>query len=88
MSAAYTLSPSFGDAQILDMSSGIRAAYPDNLPRISIQKHKKYIRSNGLFRHGFLLSPVMGKCITDYIETGQLNADFPLFSGQLNSARA
>lgn len=84
LSAAYSLHPSFGEAQILALLSGIRAAYMDNLPRIILDKSKKYIRGNGLFRHGYLLSPVMAGCIAHYIETGEKNEDFSLFSGMYN----
>ncbi len=86
MSAAYSLHPSFGEAKVLDMSSAIRPAYLDNLPRIKIDGQDKYIRCNGLFRHGYLLSPVMGNCVAHYVETGEENEDFALFSGQFNSA--
>ncbi len=85
LSAVYSLHPSFGEAKILDMSSAIRPAYLDNLPRIKINGEEKYIRCNGLFRHGYLLSPIMGNCVAHYIETGEENEDFSLFSGQFNS---
>lgn len=88
MSAAYSLHPSFGDAKVLDMSSAIRPAYMDNLPRININDDGKaqrgYIRCNGTFRHGYLLSPVMAGCVAHYIATGEQNEDFSLFSGQYN----
>lgn len=86
MSACYSLHPSFGEAKVLDMSSGIRAAYQDNLPRIVIDEEKRYIRGNGLFRHGYLLSPIMARCIVHYIESGIENEDYPLFSGRYNHA--
>ncbi len=84
MSAAYSLHSSFGEAKIIDMSSAVRPAYMDNLPRIKIDKTNKYIRCNGLFRHGYLLSPIMGECVAHYIETEQENEDFVLFSGGFN----
>ena len=88
MSAAYSLHPSFGDAKVLDMSSAIRPSYMDNLPRINIndegEAEKGYIRCNGTFRHGYMLSPVMAGCVSHYIKTGEQNEDFALFSGQYN----
>ncbi len=91
MSAAYSLHPSFGDAKVLDMSSAIRPSYMDNLPRINIKDDEKlekgqrgYIRCNGTSRHGYLLSPVMAKCVSHYIKTGEENEDFALFSGKYN----
>ncbi len=61
MSALYSLHPSFGDADIIAMKAGIRPSYSDNLPRI--ERHENVICANGLYRHGFLFSPVMAKAI-------------------------
>ncbi len=66
MSALYSLSPSFGETKVLEMKAGIRPAYPDNLPRITLERN--VIRCNGLFRHGFLLAPVMAECVADHLE--------------------
>lgn len=76
MSALYSLHPSFGDAQILEMNAGIRPAFPDNLPRITVNKN--IIHANGLFRHGYLCAPVMAKCIESII-TGTQYEYNPLF---------
>ena len=84
LSAAYSLHPSFGEAKVLDMSSAVRPAYMDNLPRINIAEENGYIRCNGVYRHGYLLSPIIGNCVAHYIETGEKNEDFALFSGQYN----
>ena len=65
MSALYSLHPSFGEAELLEIKAGIRPAYPDNLPRITIDDN--IIRCNGLFRHGYLLAPVMAECVKDFI---------------------
>lgn len=65
LSAAYSLHPSFGEAEIISTRAGTRPAYPDNLPRIKIEGN--IIRCNGLFRHGYLLAPVMAECVADII---------------------
>ncbi len=65
MSALYTLHPSFGEARILDMQSGLRPSYGDNLPRIS--RAQNIISANGLYRHGWLMAPVMAEIIKDMI---------------------
>lgn len=57
LSAAYALHPAFGEAQILEIGTGVRAAFPDNLPRISRVGDALYV--NGLYRHGFLLAPAL-----------------------------
>ncbi|MCC7304835.1 MAG: glycine oxidase ThiO [Alphaproteobacteria bacterium] len=77
LSAAYSLHPSFGEAEVLEIRAGIRPAYPDNLPRITIEKN--VIRCNGLFRHGYLLAPVMAQCMADFI-AGKENQYMHLFT--------
>ena len=56
LGAAYAVHPAFGEARIVEFGSGLRPAYPDNLPRIAV--HNQKIAVNGLYRHGFLLAPV------------------------------
>jgi len=68
LSAAYVLDPAFGEAEILALGAGVRPAFPDNRPRIIASKG--YIYVNGLYRHGFLLAPVMAELVADYLETG------------------
>jgi glycine oxidase len=68
LSAAYVLDPAFGEAEILDLGAGVRPAFPDNRPRIITSSG--YIFVNGLYRHGFLLSPVMAEMVAHYLETG------------------
>jgi glycine oxidase len=74
LSALYSLHPSFGDAEILDLKSGIRPAYPDNLPRIS--RNDNIIAINGLFRHGYLLAPAIAKTVADMIENTSTQSIF------------
>lgn len=64
-SALYALSSTFADAEILDIKAGIRPSYPDNLPRITVKDNT--ITANGLFRHGYLLAPIMAEVIRDHL---------------------
>ncbi|UIJ71608.1 FAD-dependent oxidoreductase [Aurantimonas sp. HBX-1] len=57
LNAAYALHPAFAEAEIVETGSGIRPAFPDNQPRVS--RRGRVIAVNGLYRHGFLLSPAM-----------------------------
>jgi glycine oxidase len=59
MNAAYALHPAFGEAEIVEMSAGVRPAFPDNEPRI--EEHEGRLFVNGLYRHGFLLSPAFAE---------------------------
>jgi glycine oxidase len=59
LSAAYALHPAFGEAEIVEIGTGVRPAFPDNLPRIRWYDDTLYV--NGLFRHGFLLAPALAR---------------------------
>lgn len=77
-SAAAALHPSFGfqSTEYIHMQAGLRPAYPDNNPRIRVEGN--VIHCNGLFRHGFLLAPVLAQCAADRI-MGLKNEFMPLF---------
>ena len=57
LSAAYALHPAFGEAEIVEIGTGVRPAFPDNLPRIRWYGDALYV--NGMYRHGFLLAPAL-----------------------------
>jgi len=57
LSACFSVHSGFAEAEILEISAGIRPAYLNNEPKIVVQEN--IININGLFRHGFLLAPAM-----------------------------
>lgn len=59
LNAAYAVHPAFGEAEIIETGTGVRPAYPDNLPDVSQDGRTIFI--NGAHRHGFLLSPAMAR---------------------------
>ncbi|HUH36682.1 MAG TPA: FAD-dependent oxidoreductase, partial [Spongiibacteraceae bacterium] len=58
-SALYSLHRGFSEAHILKAYAQCRPAYPDNLPRIDSEPG--LLRVNGLYRHGYLLSPLVAE---------------------------
>ncbi|MGC2782084.1 MAG: FAD-dependent oxidoreductase [Bradyrhizobium sp.] len=72
LGAAYSVHPAFGEARILEFGSGLRPAYPDNLPRITVEGEHE-IRVNGLYRHGFLIAPSLAQATLNYVERGQID---------------
>ncbi|WP_315799417.1 FAD-dependent oxidoreductase [Bradyrhizobium sp. SZCCHNR1002] len=72
LGAAYSVHPAFGEARILEFGSGLRPAYPDNLPRITIASERE-IRVNGLYRHGFLIAPALAQATLNYVAHGQID---------------
>jgi glycine oxidase len=71
LSAAYAVHPAFGEARIVEIGSGLRPAFPDNLPRIAIDNQR--IAVNGLYRHGFLLAPALAELTLGYVERGVID---------------
>ncbi|MDO4997140.1 MAG: FAD-dependent oxidoreductase [Neisseria sp.] len=59
LSALYAVHPAFGEAQILELASNIRPTLHHHNPEIRFHKQKKLIEVNGLFRHGFMISPAV-----------------------------
>src|SRR5664279_3221760 len=71
LGAAYAVHPAFAEARILEFGSGLRPAFPDNLPRISIRDRRLVV--NGLYRHGFLIAPALAELTLGYVERGQID---------------
>ncbi len=64
LSAAYSVHPGFAEANIRQHISQCRPAFSDNQPKISVVSNddqSRLIQVNGLFRHGFLIAPVVLK---------------------------
>lgn len=71
LGAAYAVHPAFAEARIVEFGSGLRPAFPDNLPRIAINNDK--IAVNGLYRHGFLIAPALAELTLAYVERGAID---------------
>lgn len=57
LGAAFAIHPGFAEASVIETGSGLRPAFPDNLPHL-VQRGD-ILHLNGLYRHGFLLAPAM-----------------------------
>ena len=66
LTQVYNLHPAFGEAEIVELNSGLRPAFPNNQPRITVKQNRIFI--NGLYRHGFLLAPALAELTLDYIQ--------------------
>ncbi len=71
LTAAYAVHPGFAEARIVEVGAGLRPAFPDNLPRIVIDRGE--IAVIGLYRHGFLLAPVLAEKTVAFVQRGQLD---------------
>jgi glycine oxidase len=71
LGAAYAVHPAFAEARIVEFGSGLRPAFPDNLPRIAVDEDR--IAVNGLYRHGFLIAPALAELTLNYVARGQID---------------
>ncbi len=59
LTSAYSILPALAEARILEFNTQVRPALPNNLPAIQFDRERKVLRINGLYRHGFLLTPTI-----------------------------
>ncbi|RZA20890.1 MAG: glycine oxidase ThiO [Proteobacteria bacterium] len=78
LSAAYSVHSGFGEASILEVLHGIRPAFKNNAPRISFEAG--LVSINGLYRHGFLLSPVLARAFKNFLEDETVEYAEQIFS--------
>ncbi|MBA0083746.1 MAG: glycine oxidase ThiO, partial [Acidobacteria bacterium Pan2503] len=59
LTAAYSVLPALAEARILEFNTQVRPTLPDNLPALRFDSGRKVLFVNGLYRHGFLLTPTV-----------------------------
>lgn len=69
LGAAHALHPGFGEAEILELGSGLRPAFPDNRPRLRWRGGALCV--NGFFRHGFLCAPALARRAAEHVLEGR-----------------
>jgi glycine oxidase len=73
LSAVYTVHSGFAEARILEMATQCRPTLKDNLPEICIDQKSlgaNLMMINGLYRHGFMISPAVLDCALELLITG------------------
>jgi len=59
LTSAYSILPALAEARILEFATQVRPTLPDNGPAFFYHLGRRVLRINGLYRHGFLLSPTI-----------------------------
>ncbi|MCJ8239788.1 glycine oxidase ThiO [Peteryoungia algae] len=67
LNTAYALHPAFAEARIIETGTGIRPAFPDNVPRLIETSEGMAVA--GMHRHGFLLAPALARQAADRLTT-------------------
>lgn len=70
LSAAYSVHSGFAEARILEIATQCRPALPDNLPALR-RLAPNVLQINGLYRHGFMISPAVLDAVLQLVETGE-----------------
>jgi glycine oxidase len=71
LGAAYAIDPAFGEAEIIELSAGVRPAFLDNVPKAIARDRRIFV--NGAHRHGFLLAPVLAEAVADFLASGTVH---------------
>lgn len=69
MSAVYTVHPGFAEARVLELLTQCRPTLPDNLPALR-WLNDRTLQVNGLYRHGYLISPAVRDAALQMLRTG------------------
>ena len=79
LSAAYSVHPGFGEGRIIEIATQARPTLPDNLPAVRLLS-PRCLQINGLYRHGFMISPALLDVALGLIKHGHsdLTARFSL----------
>ena len=67
LSAAYTVHSGFSEARILEIATQVRPTLTDNLPAVRFLGQRT-LQINGLYRHGFLISPAILDVVLEWVE--------------------
>lgn len=81
LSAVYTVHSGFAEARILEMATQCRPTLKDNLPGIAVDRKPNQaglMMINGLYRHGFMISPAILDCALELLDSGSSNTAIDL----------
>ncbi len=74
LSALYSLHTGFSEARIIETATQLRPALMDNSPKIF--HGKGLCRINGLYRHGYLISPKIARLVASYLSEGKAESGY------------
>lgn len=66
LNCANIIHGGFSEARIIEMSTNCRPTLSNNLPQLIAKDN--FLSINGLYRHGFLLSPALAETVINYLK--------------------
>ncbi len=79
LGTAYAVHPAFGEAEIVELSAGVRPSLPDNVPKIVVRDRHLFV--TGAYRHGYLMAPVLAELTASFLETGATDSRVFVING-------
>jgi glycine oxidase len=77
---AQTVLPELGEAQLLEVCTGLRPGSADNAPHIGPCDVDGLVIATGHYRNGVLLAPVTADAVAEYIATGSVPDEVAAFA--------
>jgi glycine oxidase len=77
---AQSVFPELGEAELVDVSTGLRPGSPDNAPLIGPSGLDGLVHATGHYRNGILLTPVTADAVAALICDGALPANLSPFT--------
>lgn len=75
LTAAYSLQPKFAEARIIKTATHCRPTLSNHLPKIKYAD--QFIAINGLYRHGFMISPTLVDDVMQFLQHGISAVRYP-----------
>lgn len=70
LGAAFVVHPGFAEARVLESVVNCRPCFPDHRPRLYYRDG--LVRLNGLYRHGYLVSPILALAARKFLIDGSV----------------
>jgi len=80
LTSAYSVLPALAEARILEFNTQVRSALPDNAPALRFDRDRRVLHINGLYRHGFLLTPTIVEEVLALLSLQKRSADVQRWS--------
>ena len=75
LTAVFSINSQFGESRILESNVQLRPTFEDNLPKI-LYDRSGYFSINGLYRHGFLMSPKIVNLAIRFALSGEIEKKY------------
>ena len=76
LTAIFSINSQFGQSKILEMNSQLRPTLENHKPKIFFSKAKSLVKINGLYRHGFMISPKIVELVINFVFKNKIEENY------------